>query len=43
MNSPQGLRASVDRVNKKVDDLISKSQAQAADAEKAKQQLQNIS
>ena len=43
MNSPQGLRASVDRVNKKVDDLINKSQAQAADAEKAKQQLKNIS
>uniref|UniRef100_A0A6C0CHZ7 Uncharacterized protein n=1 Tax=viral metagenome TaxID=1070528 RepID=A0A6C0CHZ7_9ZZZZ len=43
MNSPQGLRASVDRVDKKVDDLISKSQAQAADADKAKQQLKNLS
>jgi hypothetical protein len=42
MNSPAGLRPRVDRLEKNLKDLVTKSQAQAADAEEAKRKLQAV-
>ena len=42
MNSPAGMKPRIDRLEKNLNDLITKSQAQAADAEQAKQKLQAV-
>jgi len=42
MDSPAGMRPRIDRLEKNLNDLITKSQSQAADAEEAKRKLQTV-